>query len=257
MPRKVTIEGDDIDSVIQKLAYGDQPPAAPTVQPTGPTMREVTIGGKTFLVEDAMADALEANAAAQEAQFAALRGEFETVRQQLTPPAPAAPAPADDLDTLLFTNPTAALERVAQKTKQELRQEYLVADAQKAWWAEFYGQFQHLEKSKVIVEAVMRANFRELERLPEDKQMAALAKKVEDELAPYVLDQRRRTPAGDDEGDPGRVEGGGRPSVVRGGPQGDGGDIPAQPERRTIADIFSASRKRRIDARMGRQQQSA
>ena len=221
------------------------PPAAPALQPKGASMREVTINGAKYLVPEETAVALEAQQAAFDSQAQSFRAEMDTLRR----PAPAAPpADADDFDTQLFLNPKAAIGRVKDELKAELRQEYTVANAQQKWWNDFYADNKHLNGSNVIVEAVMRAHFDELKALPIDKQGSALAGKVDAELARIIKSAPRTEP---------NVPAT-RPvesaSPVRGGPMAvpaDGDEFPSD-RVVSISELQRNQRKRRLDARTGR-----
>ena len=225
----------------------DPPTPAPAAPRKGANMREVTINGAKYLVPEEQAVALEAQQVAMDTQFQSLRTEINGLK---TPPAPAprAEPQQDDFDTQFFLDPKGSLSRVKDEWKAEMRQEYTVAQAQAKWWSDFYGANKHLSGSNVIVEAVMRANFKELSALPDTQQAKALADKVEAELARIV----KGTPRTEPQVAPSRqVE---SASPVRGGPP-----ILADDERPndrviSISEIHRKQRQRRLEARTGRAQ---
>jgi hypothetical protein len=221
-------------------------PAAPAAQPRGAAMKEVVINGAKYLVPEEQAAALEAQQVAIETQFQSLRSELDGLKKPAAPAAAPPAADSDDFETKFFLDPKGTLARVKDEWKQEIRQEYTVAQAQAKWWDDFYGSHKHLKGSNVIVEAVMRAHFDELKALPVDKQAAALAGKVDAELARIVKSAPRAEPNAPA---PRPVEGA---SPVRGGPSPMVDDDRPADRVISISEIHRKQRQRRLEARTGR-----
>ena len=228
---------NDIDDLIH---------GGPGIAPRGgPSMKEIVINGAKFLVPADSADAILAANAAQDERFNSLSRQMAALR-----PASATPPPADDdIDTQLFANPTATLQKVGERIKNELRGEYTLAEEQRQWWNSFYGAHEHLKGSEVIVRAILEANMEELRSLPLDRQQPALAEKVEAQLARFIKSRPSAS-----SGQNSRPVESGNP-VGGTGPQdtplrSDASSLPAD-RVVSISQRLRDQRKRRFDARFG------
>jgi len=244
--------GTDIDDLISGGPDDSPMPGAQSAPASSaaPKLVEIEIGGAKYLVPAESAEAIQAQNAAVTEQVTRLAGEVEALKSSA--PAPASSAlPADDDDDLesqLFLNPTATLDKFGDKLRNEMRQEYVTEQARQKWWDSFYATNKHLNGMNTVVEAVMNKHFKELEALPIDKQQAALAAKVDDELAPLVKLRAEGAP----------TPPGGRPvesgAAMHGGPGGPvAADDEPPPDRVvSIGETMSKQRTRRLEARKGR-----
>tara|TARA_Y100000310_G_C20676709_1_gene813521 strand:- start:2098 stop:2883 length:786 start_codon:yes stop_codon:yes gene_type:complete len=140
-----------IQAQIEPVGDPDQPPAdpQPEPEPTDDGLVEATIGGQTLRVTQEVAVAI--------AQEQALLAPPPAV-----PPEPVSEPPADDVtayDTLLFSNPEAAVARIKSEIFDEVRQEYQLEETRKAFWSDFYAENDDLREHDWIVKAIIQQNW--------------------------------------------------------------------------------------------------
>lgn len=177
--------GTEIDDLLYG-GPGNEP--APHAPPAGPAMKEITISGVKYLVPADAATAIESANTAVAGELSRTQAELATAKAAKPPAAaPAIPAAGDDdIESMIFLNPKAALAKAGEQWKKELRSEYTLAQAQQKWWDTFYTDYKHLVPAKIMVQAVMTANFAELSKLPDNLQAKGLADKVDAELAGII-----------------------------------------------------------------------
>ena len=195
----------------------DATPAAAAAIPV-----DVTIGDKTLSVSPEVAAALtEARTAAQTAKDSVtateqrLSAEIAGLKAKLEPK-PTTPDP-DAIETLLFTDPSAAAKRIKEEAKAELRAEMGVTNAQNAFWTDFYALFPALKGDDLVVKAIMTRDMKLLNPLSTEE----AANKLGEATQKYLLERgvKRERPV------KGRgAEGGNEPSFT---PSNSGNEAPA------------------------------
>lgn len=139
-------------------------PAAPlgTPAPAGPELVDFNLAGRVVKVTREAAQALY---------------ELSQPRQQAAPPPPA-PA-ADDIDTLWFTNPKAAAQRIRDDVRNEITQQYQADQNARQLWS----RWDHLNPDlngvpKPFVISVLQQHDAEFSRLPPDEGLKRLGDEV-------------------------------------------------------------------------------
>ena len=191
-----------------------------------PAPVDLEVDGKKFSVPPEVAAALSAaQKAATDAGVAskdteaALRKEIEAIQAKL-PKDSAKDAPnPDDYDTLLFTNPKAAIQRIKDEVKADLQAQSAVKDAQVGFWSAFYEEHPELKEDDLVVKAVMSRDMEDLRPL----KVAEAIKKLGSATQKYLLDRgvkREKTKKGD------KMEGGNEKSPKKSDSSNVSGDSP-------------------------------
>lgn len=95
-----------------------------------------------------------------------LRREIEELRSQVRQPEPVQPEPPqDDIDELMWSNPSEYRKRLTEDIKTELRSEYTQAQNWRDFWSDFDRENPSLASHHHIVEAVMRQHWNDIEKL--------------------------------------------------------------------------------------------
>lgn len=173
---------DDPDRHIRRGGPGDEPaePAAePTPEPASTSTR-VKIGRREFDVTPDIAAAME------ERERDYMRGisldrrdreELDRYRRAAQPaqsPAPTGP----DFNTLLFENPTKALEMHGQQIEARMEAKYRSEQASARMWTKFFEDHPDLSEERLLVQARFQADYEEIADLPTSKAMDVLADNV-------------------------------------------------------------------------------
>lgn len=125
-------------------------------------------------------------------QIAALEGQLRLAQAQKA--APAAPAEEYDYETMLFTDPKGALERLRSELKAEIAAESdsktNMAKLETEFWSLFYSDHPELKEDDFIVRAVLQRDFKKLENLTNDAAM----KKIAEETKKILIKNRKTEP---------------------------------------------------------------
>lgn len=211
---------------------------------SAPTTAEVTINGKKYVVDKAMAEALEAESAKQREILEAAREAARKAAPRDNKPESTKKPEEDDAD-LLFTDPSAFKRKLREEIETDLRGEYEREKQREAFWDRFYKVNDDLKKDhQILVEAVMNRDYQELVTLPVGDQFTKLGDRVRDELLRLAGKSRSDQPS--------------KRTVVEGADNDTPRKAPADDEPAgddkvvSIADVLKAQRQARIDARTKR-----
>lgn len=195
------------------------PPGGVQERPPADAPKLVTVkyGGREIQVSEDAAGALEAREAEfqrklseQGTELGQLRKFRETVQQTVTPPQRQEP----DLDTLMFENPGEFRRRFQEQIKNEVRQEYVRDQGERAFWADFERKHKDLEGEQDLARFVMQRHWGELEALPVSQAQGKIAELTRKE----ILRIHQKIKGGTDEELPSEravVEGAGGPAPRR------------------------------------------
>lgn len=153
------------------------------------TTVEVEVDGKKFQVPQEVAASIKAVreaeiAAKTNAEQAAAR-EAELRRQLDAKPKPAATPgdqPKDEIETLLFTDPKAAVNKIKEDAKAEMRAELSATNAQQAFWNSFYEKNDDLKDADIVVRGVFAREFEAMKPMTLEKARDHLAEQSKKEL---------------------------------------------------------------------------
>lgn len=204
----MTADKDIVDAgALKDVAAG----AAPKKE--APAAEKITLDGAEFEVPPAVAKAIAAARTESEARAAAEATATE-LRRQLEekgkPPADKGTGNAsDDLETLLFTNPKAALAKVKEEILGEIATNTARSNAQSAFWQQFYEKNPELKAADVLVKALMGQEMTKMGPMTVEKAIDYLAETTQSQLLKLGV-----TKKGSKKGDPaeGGTEGAGKAS---------------------------------------------
>lgn len=229
---------EDRDRELLRGGPGDPPADAPAEPPSDQPMRaRVKIGKKEFEVDPGIAAAYE------EREREYMRGiqmdrrekdELERFRRaaQPTPPQDAEP----DFNTLLFENPTRALELRDARLKAELEAKYRSEQNFRAFWEQFYENNPDLKDEKFLVNAQFQSSWDTISDMKTPDAQEYLADGVRKEI--LRISRKAKTATGTVPSPTGRA-------VVEGAT----GDRPPAPPRPVDSDEEPASLSAAIKAR--------
>lgn len=185
-------------------------PGVGPASPAQPERRTVKIGAREFAVDPDVAEAYAQREREYETGFArqgeelgqlrARQREWDAQQERLraavtgTPAEPATP----DIDTELFVNPKAALQRLKAEiiSEQETRQLQTrqAQESREQFWNDFYGQHPDLSKADDhwLIESVLQRNFRSLAAMTTGEGMKKLGDLSRDAILGII---KKRTPA--------------------------------------------------------------
>jgi len=127
-------------------------------KPATPTGVEMTIAGQKYTLDPAIASALEEREKQFErkmSQQGEELGKLRKLQQQVDALNQAQAAQAQpNMDTLLFENPTKALELHRQQIVSELTQKYEQEKRQQEFWRDFYKRHKDLDGDEIVIKAV-------------------------------------------------------------------------------------------------------
>lgn len=150
-------------------------PGISTPTTAAPDLRTVKIGGRDFQLPPDAAEAMSQREREYEQGFAKQGEELGRLRQQARDweserervrhavnGAPATPQ-EPDYNTLMFTDPSAALQRFKQELQREIRGEREQQALREQFWTDFYGSNPDISRDEHwLVEATLMRHFREL-----------------------------------------------------------------------------------------------
>lgn len=146
-------------------------------------LREVTINGRTFSVPQDVATALEEREREFQRklseQASELRARWE---QQTAEPAKQNTDVLEGLDTLLFENPKAALQKLRESIVTEVTSLYQADQGRRQFWVEFYQDYPELRKHQTLVSAILQQRLPEWATVPTTAAKKLLADEVKREL---------------------------------------------------------------------------
>ena len=167
---------EDRDRAVMIGGPGLETPAEADTAPATPAGVEVTIAGQKFSVDPAIASAIEErerqsmqkiNAQSEE------MGRLRKIEQQVQALNQAQAAQAQpNMDTLLFENPTKALEMHRQQIVSELTQKYEQEKRQQEFWRDFKSRHKDLDGDDLVIHAVAAKNAASLNTITDPVEMA-------------------------------------------------------------------------------------
>jgi len=164
------------DAAILQGGPGQDAPVEEKKEPATPTGVEMTIAGQKYTLDPAVASALEERERQFErkmGQQGAELGELRRLKQQVDALNQAQAAQAQpNLDTLLFENPTKALELHRQQIVSELTQKYEQEKRQQEFWRDFKSRHKDLEGDDLVIHAVAAKNVASLNTITDPVEMA-------------------------------------------------------------------------------------
>lgn len=104
---------------------------------------------------------------------------------------------AVDLESLIFTDPTAAMKLMKDEIQTELRGEYSQDQARNKFWSDFYTTNPHLQEEDAIVKMVMQREWNNIASLPTTPGIKKLSTLVEEEILRIVNKQGGKKGAGE------------------------------------------------------------
>ena len=154
----------------------EEPPVEEEKKPATPTGVEMTIAGQKYTLDPAIASALEERERQFErkmSQQGTELGELRRLKQQVDALNQAQAAQAQpNMDTLLFENPTKALEMHRQQIVSELTQKYEQEKRQQEFWRDFKSRHKDLEGDDLVIHAVAAKNAASLNTITDPIEMA-------------------------------------------------------------------------------------
>lgn len=216
-----------------------QDPAAPAPQgaaPAAPAQVEVEVDGQKFLVDAAVAKALQSKK--------------EEPAQVTSPAQPAAPAKPEDkkieIDVeRMFSDPAGFVSDLTDRIKREVRAESehksALDKAREVFWGKFYADHEDLKDADLVVKTVMTRDFNEISVMPVDKQQGEIAERTRKELIKLGVRREAKATA------PAAIVEGGDTSLppeAHGTPRVAASDVPA-----SITAIMGKANEKRREAR--------
>ena len=166
----------DKDAEILVGGPGQDAPVEDKKEPATPTGVEMTIAGQKYTLDPAIASALEERERQFErkmSQQGTELGELRRLKQQVDALNQAQAAQAQpNLDTLIFENPTKALEMHRQQIVSELTQKYEQEKRQQEFWRDFKSRHKDLEGDDLVIHAVAAKNAASLNTITDPIEMA-------------------------------------------------------------------------------------
>ena len=162
---------DDMIQGTPDTGTPSQQNSAPTPPATEPTTVTVRVGDVEYRVPPDLAVKI---------------AEWQRPPQSQTPPPPPQPPQQpdrDDWETLWFENPKQAVQKLEERIVNRVYQEYRAAEAQKAFWQDFYREHPDLERFDRVAKTTLNERFREWADLPIPVAKRELANAVRAELA--------------------------------------------------------------------------
>lgn len=136
-------------------------PVEPTEEPAQPTGVKRIIAGKEYAMDPDTAaafDQRERDFERRMSQQGTELGELRRIKQQVDGLKAQADPAQPTLDTMLFENPTQALESWWQQKEAKLRQDYQSEQREREFWTQFYKTHRDLDGEDLIVRAVSLRN---------------------------------------------------------------------------------------------------
>jgi len=167
---------DEKDRAVMVGGPGQETPVEEPKQPATPTGVEMTIAGQKYTLDPAVASAIEERERQFErrmGQQGAELGELRRLKQQVDSLNQAQAAQAQpNLDTLLFENPTKALEIHARQIEDRLTQKYEQEKRQQEFWRDFRSRHKDLDGDDIVIQAVASKNAASLSTINDPVEMA-------------------------------------------------------------------------------------
>lgn len=163
----------------------DAPPDKPESAPVTPQAQEYTIGGRKFSVDPELARSLEQRESDFNRKLNENSRELGELRK-LVQPARQEP-PVKGYDTLLFENPTEAVNRLKSEITAEVTSLYQQDKAQTDFWNGFYSKNQDLDRQDddMLVRGVLQQNWNSLHALPPQEAAERLANLTRRQILRY------------------------------------------------------------------------
>jgi len=179
---------------------GKKPAAKPEETPTPEQTAEITIGGKKFVVNQQMAEAIRSeqdNFQGSNIQFQReLKERLDRLEGQLSKPA-AKPADTTDDKVDFWENPERyfkalqdnidkRIEERVSGVRDELTSSYQQEKKLEQFWIDFYKENKDLKDDDFIVKSVLQRDYAELSTIPLDQAQQKLAARSRDVLLKYT-----------------------------------------------------------------------
>lgn len=159
----------------------DDPPDEPdpnAPDPNAPATRRIVINGVATEVPEEVAQQIEAERQAYEAERTRLHQENERMASKPDEPSEPVQTP-DDFDEQFWVNPRQAVQSLLaeerKQIEQDMEEKYRKTEAQKEFWNDFYQKYPELKNDSDIVEMILNKNYNELSQLEVPKAMEELA----------------------------------------------------------------------------------
>lgn len=180
-PKEEDVVQADFELPADDGGPSDDPPDEPdpnAPDPNAPATRRIVINGVVKEVPEEVAQQIESERQAYEAERTRLQQENE--RMASKPDDPSEPVPtSDDFDEQFWVNPRQAVQSLLAEERKQIEQDmedkYRKTEAQKEFWNNFYEQYPELKNDSDIVEMILNKNYDELSQLEVPKAMEELA----------------------------------------------------------------------------------
>lgn len=133
-------------------------------------------------------------------QITQLQGELARAQANMKPASVKEPVKEEtDYETLLFTDPKGAIQKLREEIKAEVTGEIKTQqnniEMEKQFWTMFYGDYPELKEDDFVVKAILQRDFQKLQNLTNDEAMKKIAAESK-----KVLLRNRETKTGDGSG---------------------------------------------------------
>src|SRR5262245_5259902 len=183
-PEPTPPPAEDPDKEIRRGGPGDDPVEPPAEKdPNQPQARtRVKIGKRDFDVDRDMAAAIEERERDYARGIQMDRREREELDRYRRAAQPAPEKTEPDWNTLLFENPTKALELRDRAREERMERKYRSEQANDRMWRKFYDDHPDLADERLLVNARFQADFEAIADLPTGQAMDVLADNVRKEI---------------------------------------------------------------------------
>lgn len=146
----------DLSQSAPEEEYDDQ-------EPQEPQLVRVRLNGKTVMVTEDVADAIQAREADYQRQISKMGTELGQLRRQPQEPARASEPPTADEDLGWYQSPSKAAAareaKLREDLRNELRKEQELERAQARWWGKFYADNPDLKDDEEAVQFIVQRNY--------------------------------------------------------------------------------------------------
>lgn len=169
------------------------------VEPQEPVLVRVRIDGKTLMVTEEVADALQAREAAFQKKISEQGAELGRIRQQVKQePRQEQQADSGNDDLEFFQSPTKAFQKHTESLEtritDKIRQEYAVEQSRREYWGQFYKDNPSLVGKEKFVHAIVAQEYDSLKDLPPDQSRTELGRIIGEMVGTQESGERKTLP---------------------------------------------------------------